>query len=160
MARGRPSAAAKQREQLDRIMDRHANGEPLVDICVGEGIAPSEFRGWMRRDPELKLAWREAEAEYVHSIFDEMASITKQLATGRFTKDDGARVQALRAALDGLKHVTSRLNPAQYGEQKAGQQGVTVVINTTLPIGEGQAPAAAIDGDFKVVVALPEPGSG
>lgn len=156
--RGRPSAADRQRELIEAVFDRHSNGESLTEICTALGIQQAEFRSWMRKAPaDLAEGWKRAKDEFVHSTFDQMASITRQLATGRFGKDDSSRVQALRAAMDGLKHISSRLNPAQYGEQKAGQQMPTIIINTNLPVGLGDQPSAAINGEFSVVLPLEGP---
>lgn len=156
--RGRPSAADKQLGLIEEICDRHSNGEPLAEICAALGVKEAEFRSWIRRGgPEAQALWKEAKGEFVHSTFGLMTSITRQLATGRFGKDDSSRVQALRGALDGLKHITSRLNPAEYGEQKAGQQMPTIIINTNLPVGLGDQPAAAVNGEFSVVLPLEGP---
>lgn len=156
--RGRPSAADKQRELIEAVFDRHSNGESLTEICTALGIQQAEFRSWMRKAPaDLAEQWKRAKDEFVHSTFDQMASITRQLATGRFGKDDSSRVQALRAAMDGLKHISSRLNPSAYGEQKAGQQMPTIIINTSLPIGPTDKAATTIEGDFKLTVPLEGP---
>ena len=149
---GRPSAADKQLELIEQVFDRHANGEPLNDVCAALGVKPAEFRHLMRKAaPEVQAEWKLAKEEYVHSLFGEIHSIERKLASGRFGKEDGARVQALRGAIEALKHITGRLNPSQYGEQKSAGPGLTVIINTSLPIGPGQQPAEVLDGDFKVV---------
>lgn len=156
MARGagRPSAASLEAEKLERICDRHADGEPLAKVCADEGMTQTEFRRRIRRDPALGMAWEEARKEYVHSLFNELAELTKRLSTSKFGRDSNAEVSALRAAIDGLKHITGRLNPGAYGEQKAGTQGITVIINTDLPIRDGDKPGETIEGDFKVEVPL------
>lgn len=156
--RGRPSAADRQRELIEAICDRHSNGEPLNEICGELSVKEAEFRSWIRRGgPEAQTLWKEAKNEFTHSTFGLMTSITRQLAFGKFGKDDSARVQALRGAMDGLKHITSRLNPAEYGEQKAGQQMPTIIINTSLPIGPADTAATTIEGDFKLTVPLEGP---
>ena len=153
---GRPSSADLQSRQIEQVFERHANGEPLDDICAELEIKPASFRTWMRRDPLLAAEWDLVKREYVHSLFDKLASITFELARADYDKEDGAKVQALRAAQDGLKHITSRLNPAQYGETKDKTAGLTVIINTSLPIGPGDTPQTVVDGDFKVILPLEE----
>jgi hypothetical protein len=158
MARtGRPSAADIQARQIEQVFERHANGEPLDDICRELEIKPASFRTWMRRDPTLAAEWDLVKREYVHSLFDKLAAITMELSRAEYGKEDGAKVQALRAAQDGLKHITSRLNPGQYGETKDKTGGLTVIINTSLPIGPGDQPQTVVDGDFKVVLPLEAP---
>lgn len=120
------------------------------------GLAQATFRTWVRRDPALQIAWKGIREEHAHSLFDRLDEVTHTLAAGKFDRDDNATVTALRAAQDGLKHMTARLLPAMYGEQKAGAQGVTVVINTTLPMDE--APKV-VEGEFKVALPLPGPGN-
>jgi hypothetical protein len=153
----RPSAADLQSRKIDQVFERHANGEPLEDICAELEIKPASFRTWMRRDAALAAEWDTVKREYVHSLFDRLASITIELATKRFDKEAGAQVQALRAASDNIKHITSRLNPAQYGETKDKTGALTVIINTSLPIGPGDNPQTVVDGDFKVVLPLEGP---
>jgi len=154
---GRPSAADLQSRQIEQVFERHANGEPLDNICGELGIRPASFRTWMRRNPRLAGEWDAVKREYVHSLFDKLAAITMELSKAEYGKEDGAKVQALRAAQDGLKHITSRLNPAQYGETKDKTGALTVIINTSLPIGPGDAPQTVVDGDFKVVLPLEGP---
>jgi hypothetical protein len=155
---GRPSSADIQARQIEEVFERHANGEPLVDICRQLEILPARFRTWMRKNPVLAAEWDGVQREYVHSLFDKLSSVTAQLARADFSKDDGAAVQALRAAQDGYKHMTARLNPAAYGETRDKGAGVTVIINTSLPIGIGDKPLEVVDGDFKVVLPLEGPG--
>src|SRR5271163_690456 len=153
MARtGRPTAADIQSRQIEAVFERHANGEPLEDVCAELGIKPASFRTWMRKDPRLAEEWDAVKREYVHSLFDKLAAITMELSRGHYDKEDGAKVQALRAAQDGLKHITSRLNPAQYGETKDKTGALTVIINTSLPLGPGDSPHQVVDGDFKVIL--------
>lgn len=154
---GRPTAADLQARQIEAVFERHANGEALGDICAGFGIKPATFRTWMRRNPKLAETWDGVKREYVHSLFDKLASISMELSQARYGKEDGAKVQALRAAQDGLKHITSRLNPAQYGETKDKTGALTVIINTSLPIGPEDHPQTIVDGDFKVVLPLEGP---
>jgi hypothetical protein len=151
---GRPTASDVQLRQIDQVFERHANGEPLDAICTELGIKPSSFRTWMRKSPPLASEWDAVKREYVHSLFDKLASITMELSKAEYGKEDGAKVQALRAAQDGLKHITARLNPAQYGETKDKTGALTVIINTSLPLGPGDLPQAVVDGDFKVVMPL------
>jgi hypothetical protein len=149
---GRPSAADRDREQIEEIFERHANGEPLTDICKRLGIKPASFRTRVRKDPALQEEWDAVRKEYVHSLFDELARITRELAAAEFGREDSAKVNALRAAQDGLKHITARLNPSAYGEQKAGAAVPTIIINTTLPIGPGDKAPLIVDGDFTIEV--------
>lgn len=152
---GRPTAVAKREEQIEAIFDRHANGEALVDICAEMNVRPAEFRSWMRKGTvELQAQWKLVKTEHAHSIFDQIRSLAHKLETGRFGKEDGARVQALRGAIDALKHIASRLDPADYGEQKPGAQGVVVIINTDLAL--SGKPETTIDGEFKIAVPLLE----
>jgi hypothetical protein len=114
----------------------------------------------MRQDATLATQWDAVKREYVHSLFDKLSSVTAQLARAEFSKEDGAAVQALKAAQDGYKHMTSRLNPSAYGDTKDKNTGVTVIINTSLPVGVGDKPLEVVDGDFKVVVPLLENANG
>jgi hypothetical protein len=149
---GRPSAADKDREQIEEIFERHADGEALKDICRKLGIKPAAFRTRVRKDSALSEEWEAVRREYVHSLFDELASVTRQLRDAEFGGEDSAKVNALRAAQDGLKHITARLNPSAYGEQKAGAAVPTIIINTTLPIGPGDKAPLIVDGDFTIEV--------
>ena len=89
-----------------------------------------------------------SDKDFVHALFDKYASVTAQLAVGQFGKEDNARVQALRAAQDGYKNICARLNPGKYAEQKDKKAGITVIINSDLPMETGVLPPATIDGDF------------
>lgn len=149
---GRPSAADRDREQLEEIFERHANGEPLNDICRNLGIKPAALRTRIRKDPAIQTEWDAVRKEYVHSLFDELARITRELANAEYGKEDNAKVAALRTAMDGLKHITARLNPAAYGEQKSGPVAPTIIINTSLPVGAGDKAPLIVDGDFTIEV--------
>jgi hypothetical protein len=153
---GRPSRDEVRQRQVDIILERHADGEPLVDICTELGLRPAVFRGWCRNDPGLAEDWRAVRADYVDALFDKLASVTAQLAaSGTIDADDkaaNARVNSLKAAQDGFKHITARLKPSAYGDNKATGPGMTVIFNTDLPIGPGQSPGASVDGDFTIVL--------
>lgn len=147
-----PTAAQYLRNRVSEIFERHSNGEHLNDICRSLRVKPATFRALMRSDAKLKQEWTIVRDEYTHSIFNQMLSLSHELATRKFTRDEAPEVNAKRAALDGFKHTTARLNPQAYGEQKNQQQGVTVYINTSLPLGEDDEPATVVDGDFKITV--------
>lgn len=158
---GRPPADEVRARKIETILERCSNGDDLGTVCKDLGIAPATFRSWCRADKELGAEWQLARREYAHSLFDRIAEISAILAVGgRNVKVDGkdsweamtaAEVNAMKAAIDGYKHIAARLNPAQYGEQKAGQQGVVVMINTTLPVGLDEKPSMAVDTDFTVI---------
>jgi hypothetical protein len=152
---GRPTKSEAQERNVEAILDRVSNGEDLGTVCGSLGMSPSTFRGWCRSSQVLDQAWQLARREYAHSLFDRIAELAAKLASNAMEMS-AAEVNAMKAAIDGYKHVAARLNPAQYGEQKAGQQGVAVFINTTLPIGPGEQPAEEIEKDFTVVAGLLE----
>lgn len=154
---GRPTREETQQKQIDAILDRHANGEALVDICEDLGLKPAVFRGWVRKDPELRREWELAKQEFAHSQFDSIASLAHQLATTQWTKEQNPQVQALRTAIEAKKTVAGKLNPREYGEQKDKQATTTINIITDLPLTEECGPATVIDGDFTVRVPLPAP---
>jgi hypothetical protein len=86
-----------------------------------------------------------------------MTDLANDLAGGNFGKEDNAQVTAIKGAIDTLKHITARLAPDLYAEQKAGAAGVSVTIVSTLPLGPGSRSEAAIDTAFRVVGNLPAP---
>lgn len=158
---GRPTADEARQRKVATILERVSNGDDLGSVCSELGLAPATFRGWCRADKALDQEWQLARREYAHSLFDKIAELSALLSRGKDATTDeplsAAQVNGLKAAIDGYKHVAARLNPAQYGEQKAGQQGVVVMINSTLPLGDGAGPVNAIDADFTAVVKLEGP---
>lgn len=157
---GRPTRAEAQQRQIDEILERHADGEALVTICGQLHLRPATFRAWCRADPALDAEWRAVRLDYVDALFDQLAAITGELAdASRLSGEDkaaNARVNSLKAAQDGLKHVTARLRPALYGDSKGSGSAMTVIFNTDLPIGPGQEAGATVDGDFTIVVPVKE----
>lgn len=152
---GRPSNEEARERRIATILERVSNGDDLGTVCQELKMAPATFRGWCRESKELDQEWQLARKEYAHSLFDKIAELSAILSRGKDVASgeplSAAQVNGLKAAIDGYKHVAARLNPAQYGEQKAGQQGVAVFINTSLPIGPGEHPATTVDTDFTVV---------
>lgn len=155
---GRPPEAERRLRVTETILDRVAAGEALSEVCSDLGWpTPVQFRTWMRAaDPLLKKRWKEARVDHAHALFDELVRLSHVLAHGKWDKDANAQVTAIRVAIDGLKHATARLLPSDYGEQKAGAQAMSVTIVTSLPMGPGSVPEAAVDTAFKVVGTVPQ----
>jgi hypothetical protein len=158
---GRPSQAEVESRRIEEILDRVSAGETLQKVCdeIG-GITPTQFRRWARASKENRELWADARREYAHSLFDKLADLTERLATGEFSKEENAQVTALKTAIDGLKHITARLNPDDYAERRDNKSGVSVTIVSSLPLGPGSKPEAAIDTAFRVVGTLPPPPEG
>ena len=149
---GRPTNLERQDRQQAEILDQVSAGRSLEAVCRDEGMpTPTEFRRWVRQSPELRVAWLEARREYAHSLFDQMADLAEELRTRAFERDDNATVTAKRAALDALKHITARLAPADYAEPKSQNQGVSVTVVTSLPLGPNSLPEKPIDTAFRVI---------
>lgn len=149
---GRPSKASIQEQQVETILDRVSAGETLEQVCKTPGMpTPSQFRFWVRKDKALGVEWHQARHDYAHALFDKMADLAAQLASGKFGRDDTAKVTAIRTAIEAFKHITARLAPEVYAEQKAGTQGVIVNIVTSLPLGQGSQAEKPIDTSFRVV---------
>jgi hypothetical protein len=155
---GRPPAEEAFAKKVEDILDSVSGGETLFSVCdrIG-GITPTQFRRWARSSKENRELWHDARREYAHSLFDRLAELTEQLASGTFGKEDNAQVTALKGAIDGLKHITSRLSPEDYAERRDDKSGVSVTIISSLPLGDGAKPEAAIDTAFRVVGRLPSP---
>jgi transposase-like protein len=51
---GRPSAEVLRQRMIEEILDRHADGEALVDICKSfdPPLPPRTFRSWVRKAQE------------------------------------------------------------------------------------------------------------
>jgi len=151
---GRPTASDVRQRNIDEILDQVSAGQSLEEVCRGAGMpTPTEFRRWTRRDGELRKLWNMARRDYAHSLFDRMAAITSELATTDWGREDNPKVTALGKALDGLKHITARLHPEEYAEQKPGQQAI--VVNLVTPLALRGGPEAPIDTAFRVVGQLP-----
>lgn len=155
---GRPTSSEVERRRIETILERVSAGETLQKVCDDLGtITPTQFRRWTRASKENRELWTDARREYAHSLFDRLADLTSQLATGAYGREDNAQVTALRTAIDGLKHITARLNPDDYAERRDHSSGVQVTIVSSLPLGPGAKPEAAIDTAFRVVGQLPNP---
>jgi hypothetical protein len=155
---GRPSKVETQFRQTEEILEAVSAGTPLKTVCQAPGLpTPAEFRRWVRADPELARQYELARRDMAHALFDEMTALAHELATGTYGKDDNAVVGAKRAAIDALKHLTARLLPGQYADQKAVNQGVQVTIVSTLPLGPGSVAEKPIDTAFRVVGRLAPP---
>ena len=153
---GRPTQVEAEARRIETILDRVAAGETLQKVCDDLGsITPTQFRRWARASKENRELWADARREYAHSLFDRMADLTEVLRNGNWGREDNAAVTALRVAIDGLKHITARLNPDDYAERKDNKQATIVNIISSLPIGPGAVPEAAVDTAFRVVGALP-----
>lgn len=152
---GRPSAETLRQRQIEEILDRHSDGEPLVKICADIGLLPREFHRWKRELPKLREQWELADKDYVHAMFDRAAAIARRLEEEDWSSKEqngSAQVNALKTALDGYQKICAKLNPGKYADQKDKQSGLTVIFNTPLPMQLGDAEVGAIDGDFTVAV--------
>ena len=154
---GRPTAEVMRQRQVDDILERHADGETLEAICFSfpTPLPTRTWRKWCREDPKLQIAWDASDRDFVHTLFDRYAEVTAVLRAGPPADLDANRVNgwvnALKAAQDGYKNICARLNPAKYAEQKDKQMGITLIVNTPLPMEPG-AQEETIDGDFSVVI--------
>lgn len=117
---------------------------------------PTAFRRMVRKDKELQIAWHQARHDYAHSLFDKMTDLAGYLARTKFKTEDNAQVTAIRTSIDAYKHITARLAPEVYAEQKPGNQGVIVNIVTSLPLGPGSIPEEPIDTTFRIVGKIKE----
>ena len=155
---GRPTAAMLKQRQVEEILDRHADGESLEGICLGfdPPLPTRSWRKWVRDDPKLKMLWDDSDRDFVHALFDRYAQVTEELRQGPPAEMDVRQiagwVNSLKAAQDGYKSICARLNPAKYAEQKDKQAGITLVINTSLPMEVGTAGPEVIDTDFSVAI--------
>jgi hypothetical protein len=156
---GRPTAEALRQRKIEVILDRHADGEALETICASlDPPLPTRiWRSWVRADQTLREAWELSDRDFVHALFDRYAAVTEELRS--FNPEGGgdirtatARVNALKAAQDGYKNICARLNPGKYAEQKDKQGGVTLIINTPLPLDENSAAITAVEGDYEIIV--------
>jgi hypothetical protein len=146
-----------RQRQIEEVLERHADGEALEKICAefDPPLPTRTWRRWCREDDRLKVAWEDSDKDFVHALFDRYAQVTAELRAGPPPDMDvrlvAGWVNALKAAQDGYKSICARLNPAKYAEQKDKQSGITLVINTPLPMEPG-ALAETIDGDFSVAI--------
>lgn len=132
--RGRPTKEYTL-EQMEQIIFRVASGETLTKVCSEPGMPHyTTFRHWLLKDEELNEKWLRAKELRAHAIFDEMIDLSRELVDGEPT---AVRVNAVRVAVETLRHAAARLSPKDYGERVEKNTLIPIQIITSLDLGQG-----------------------
>lgn len=134
------------RERFDRVLDRIAAGETIVEAQASEGIAPSTWRDWVERadgrgEEALYCQQALARARDLHAdiCFHEAIEAPRKLykiAMGEAGKNapaiESAMVGAVKLYSDTMRWYASKLSPEKYSDAYA--QPVVNVTNNNLTI--------------------------
>jgi len=142
------------REKLNRIFARMAEGQSAQEAQRAEGLAASTFQDWLEHgggDVEEALSCRQAYARAREALADASFSmaldVPKQLyamAIGEGEADappvDSATVQAAKLLTDSLRWYAERLAPSRYADKKADVPIVNVTNNSLTISGRDLSP--------------------
>ncbi len=132
-----------------RCIEEVAQGKTLRSACYG-GSDPvvgapkyETFHYWLVKYPALMTAYRDARGISAHALFDEAIDEARLIQK---TAKTPAAVNAMRLLIETLKWAAAKLSPSEYGDKITAPGGVSIVIQTTLPMLE----AAKVEGTENV----------
>jgi hypothetical protein len=139
---GRPSSFSA--DILLQICDRLSEGEPLAQICRGEGMpATRTVRGWMDGDTEAVPAEEVSAAIARARVIghDAIAARARQTARGK-TDDEGGDstgdVQRDKLIIETDLKLLAKWDPKRYGD----------LIKLSGADGEGPVPVMSLNADM------------
>lgn len=143
-----------RRLAADEVCVRLALGENLRDV-LGAGrphYLPSKeaFLRWIFRDGDEHIRENYFLARQMRSELyaDEVVEIADQAQY--LGGKDNAKAQGLKLMVDARKWAAAKMQPKVYGEEKGGNQGLSININTNL-----SGPETNEDGTYRVTVEAP-----
>lgn len=154
-----PTPPALTEELVGSILTEMADGKTLREVCAGfPGLTPPMVRGYIQRRPALLPQFQVAKLMQSHALFERSLEIIETLRTGDWGKEDGPKVQALKAAIDGLRVGAGKLNPTDYGERAPSTPIVPIQIITSLPLNTKVVPLdndPMLSGTFRIEAPSP-----
>ena len=100
-----------------RALPQISNGKPLTYLMHNshEGFTAGRFLAWVRKDPERKKAYEEAQAIAAELFVSEIVAISDETVTNEGMPLD---VNANKLRIDTRLKVASVYNPSRFGDVK------------------------------------------
>lgn len=142
------------------ICEHVAEGLSLVKVCELPGMPTRQtVYKWLSVYPKFFDAYERAREISAQSLEDEAIDMARRLtAQNDFT---GTKVQAYNIAMQQLRWSAAHRDRNRYGERATNTQAMSVVINSTLNLGQDGKPATDNEKsiytvEFTVAAPVPE----
>lgn len=128
------------RDLVERVCERLADGESLRKACEAEGVKLSTFLRWVANDDDIADQYARARATGSDIAFEELMEQAAEPAPCDATgKTDSGWVQWKRLQIDTAKWVLAKKAPKKYGDRIEQHHTGSVGLSVNIDLGNKAA---------------------